>query len=276
MSIFCLSSSSDLMEIIPNLVYLTNGSSIFGSIMVLLLYILLPKLRKHWFMRYLAYLNISNLCVGVTSMLLSFDIFINQIIPQNQSFISIYVVFFSFRYSSFIWPLIVVVNLYQIIVAKRSNNLSHYELFWLVIGFVIPIIVVFILSCFGLIQFKQNLTLIIIEFIIPIIFLEFFTLLTIIKFAKAAQFAFGNEEAKKIIGMILPYSLAAIVISIPACAFNIIYSFDGCFTFSSGLFLSLRGLQGAFDAIVFSFNPNVREEMRKYFRNSDETINLIL
>ena len=126
MSIFC---QSDLGEIVPSLIYSTNGLSIFGSTMVLLTYILLPKLRKNWFMRYLAYLNTSNLFYEVSSILLYYDIFTNQSNPQNQLSTSIFIVYAISRYSSFIWPLILAFTLYQIIVAKRSNNLSRYEFF---------------------------------------------------------------------------------------------------------------------------------------------------
>ena len=273
MSIFC---SPDVGKIIPFLFYSTTGLSIFASILVLITSILLSKLRNNWFMRYLAYLNLSNLFNTFAVTLLYHDIFITQSIPQNESFIVIHLAFFCSRYSSFIWPLILAINLYQMIVAKRSNNLSRYEFFWLFIGFVIPIIVVFILNCFGLIQFQQNFTLIFIEIVIPIVLMIFFTFFAYIKLAKASKSAFGEEEAKKMMKMILPYSIAIIVMSVPTCAYNILHLSSECFTFLSGMLLPFRGLQGTIDAIVFSFNPAVREEMRKYFRERNETTEVIL
>ena len=269
MSVFC---PSYLEETIPFLVYSINGLSVFGSIMVLTEYILIHKIRENWLMRNLAYLNISNLFFGASAIFVYYDIFMNQTIPQNQLFNVIFAVHTISRYSSFIWPLILAINLYQIIVAKRSNNLSRYECFWLLIGFVIPILIISILKCFGQIQFEQSLAPTLINFIIPVVLIIFFTLLAYIKFIKAAQVAFGNEEAKKIMKIILPYSFATIIILIPVCAFNILYSNDGCFTLLSSILLLIRFLQGAIDAIIFSFNPSIREEIRKYFRKSNETI----
>ena len=124
MSIFC---SSELEgKIIQSLIYSANGLSIFGSIMVLTTYIFLPKLRENRSRRFLAYLNISNLAYGVVSTLVFGDIFINQSIPQNQSFKALLFISYCSRYSSFIWPLILAIILYQTII-KRSNNLSRYE-----------------------------------------------------------------------------------------------------------------------------------------------------
>ena len=124
MSIFC---SSELEEkIIQSLIYSTNGLSIFGSIMVLTTYIFLPKLRQNRSRRFLAYLNISNLLYGIISTLVFGDIFINQGIPQNQSFKALLFISYCSRYSSFIWPLILSIILYQTIV-KRNHNLSRYE-----------------------------------------------------------------------------------------------------------------------------------------------------
>ena len=104
----------------------------------------------------------------------------------------------------------------------------------------------------------------------------FFTLLAYIKLIKASKLAFEEEEeAKKFIKMILPYPLITIVISIPVCVFNIMYSSEGCFTLLSGIFVSIKFLQGALDAIVFGSNPTVREEIRYYFRKNNEIIDLM-
>ena len=268
MSICCLSEQE---EMIQALIYSTNGLSIFGSFMVILTYFFLPKLRENRSRRFLAYLNISNLLYGVAEVFIYQDIFINQSIPQNPSFKAIFFASYCFRYTTFIWPLILAINLYQI-VAKRNNNLTRYEFLWLFIGFVIPIMIVFTLNCFGLIQFHQSITVIITQYIIPIILMVFFILSAYFKSIKASKLAFGEEEeAKKFIKMILPYPLITIVISIPVCVFNIMYSSEGCFTLLSSAFLSVRFLQGALDAIVFGFNPTLREEIRKYFRKNNET-----
>ena len=274
MSTSCL-VLEDLGELIPYLIYSINGLSIVGAIMVLITYILFPKLRENWFMRYLAYLNISNLFFGASSIFIYYNIFTEQSIPQTQVFTAIFLVHSIFRYSSFIWPLILAITLYQIILAKRSNNLSHYELFWLFIGFFIPIIIVLTLYCFGLIPFYEKIAVTIIEIIIPEMLMILFTFLAYVKFNNAAIFAFGDEEAKKIMKIILPYSFTTILILIPACAFNIINSLKRCMTPLSSVLLSLKLLQGTVDAIIYSFNPAVREEIRKAFRkNRIETIDL--
>ena len=270
MTTFC---PPDLEETIPFLAYSINGLSIFGSIMVLMTYILIPKIRENWLMRNLVYLNLSNLCFGASSMFVYYEHFHQLISPQAILPQVVIWLYFCFKYSAIIWPLILAINLYQII-AKHNDNLPRFELLWVFIGFVIPIIIVITLKSFELIQFQQNLTFTIIEFIIPTFLLVFFTLLTYIKFINTAQLVFGKEVAKKMMKTILPYSFTTIVISIPSCAFSILFSIDHCFTLLSSVFLLIRFLQGAIDAIICSFNPTVREEMRRYFRKSDERINL--
>ena len=269
MELFC---SSDEEEIVPYLIYSTNGFSLFGSVMVLMTYIILPKLRKNWLMRYLAYLNISNFGFEITAILVYHNIFKHQNIDPNLLSSPLISVYFCFRYSSFLWPLILAINLYQI-VAKRNKNLALYEFIWLFIGFGIPIIVVIILKNYGLILFYQNPIILIIEVIIPVTFMVFFSLLAYFKLMKSLKFVFEEEEAKRFMKVILPYPLVCIAISIPVCVFNILYSYDGCFTLLSSILWTIRLLQGGLDAIVFCFNPTVRKEIRIYFRMSDETIN---
>ena len=210
MSLFC--SSGDLEGIIKSLIYSTNGLSILGSIMVLMTYILLTKLRKTSSRRYLAYLNISNLLYGITALLVYQDIFKNESIPQSQYFSDSYFVLYSLRYCSFLWPLILAINFYQI-VATNKNNTSRYEFIWLLVGFVVPFITVFILNYFGLIQFHQSLTVTIIQYITPVVFILFFILLAYVKSINASKFAFEDEEeVKKFIKMILPYPIITIAL----------------------------------------------------------------
>ena len=264
MELFCSSFPSDLEEIFPWLIYLTNGLSAFGSLLVLMTYVLLPKLRSNWLMRYLAYLNISNLFYGITTILVYHDIFNDN----YQSFTASFFILFCFKYSSLIWPLILVINLYQI-VAKRKNNLSHHELLCLFIGFIIPAITVFSMNHFGLIQFHQSLDISIIQYTIPVISMISVSLLTYVKLIKAAKANLQVEEAKKFIKMILPYPVITVATLVPACVFNIIYSSEGCFTPLSSTFLLIRFLQGAFDSIAFSFNIVLQEERKKYFKRNE-------
>ena len=264
MDLFCSSFPSGLEEIFPWLIYLTNGLSAFGSIMVLMTYVLLPKLRSNWLMRYLAYLNISNLFYGIMTIIVYHDIFNDH----YQSFTASFFILFCFKYSSLIWPLILVINLYQM-VAKRKNNLSYYEFLWLFIGFALPTITVYIMNHFGLIQFHQSLDINIIQYIIPVILMVSASLLTYVKLIKAAKVNLQMEEAKNFIKMILPYPVIAITISVPAIAFNILYSSEGCFTLLSSVFLLIRFLQGAFDSIAFSFNIVLKEERKKYFKRNE-------
>ena len=270
MSLFCLSQEEE--QIIKICIYSANGLSIFGAIMVLLTYIIIPKLLKNWLMRYLAYLNISNLFFGVTAILVFYYTSINQIEATLFSRI-IYLAFYCFTYSSIIWALILAINLYQI-VAKHNNNLSKYEPLWLFIGFVIPIIIVLTLKYFELIQFHSNLR--VIELEIPVILIAFFSLLTYIKLMRGSTFSLEEEEAKRIIKIILPYPLVTIVASLSACPFYILFSQNECFTLLSGIFWSIRCLQGILDAIVFGFNPTVKQEMRNYFNKNNEMNSTIL
>ena len=108
--------------------------------------------------------------------------------------------------------------------------------------------------------------------------IAFFSLLTYIKLIRASKFSLEEEEAKKVTKMILPYAMVTIVTSISFCAFNIFISNapGGCIQFLSGIFLSIKSLQGALDAIVFSFNPTAKEEMKKYFNKNNETNNNFL
>ena len=270
MNSFCLSEQET--KIIKYLVYSTNGLSIFGAIMVLITYIIVPKLRRNWLMRYLAYLNISNLFYGALQILMFLAISTNTIQTQSITFINL--VLSCCTYSSSIWPLILAINLYQI-VAKRNNNLSTYEFIYLFFGFIIPIIIVFILNCFGLIQLK-NPVFGIIDYLIPLILIIIFSLLTYIKLIRASIFALEEEETKKVIKIIIPYPLVTIVASLSMCSFIIVFSPNECFTLLSGILLSIRCLQGALDAIVFSFNPTVKEEMRKHFIKNNEMNDSIL
>ena len=176
MSSFCLLGED--AEIVKSLMYSANGLSMFGTVMVLITYIMIPKLRKNWLMRYIAYLNISNLFLAVMEMLIFYYVS-TKVNQETQSFKTTYFVLYCSIYSTFIWPLILAINLYQII-AKRNNNLSRYEPFCLFIGFVAPIIIAFILNCFGLIHFA-SMRFKIIEFGIPEILIGFFSLLTYIK-----------------------------------------------------------------------------------------------
>ena len=122
MNSFC--SSEEETKIIKYLVYSTNGLSIFGALMVLITYIIVPRLRRNWLMRYLAYLNISNLFYGALQILIFLEISTNTIQIQSLKFTNL--VLSCCTYSSSIWPLILAINLYQIVV-KHNNNLSRYE-----------------------------------------------------------------------------------------------------------------------------------------------------
>ena len=272
MSIFCSSGEQNYIELF---LYSANGLSVFGSVMVLMTYIMLPKLLNNKSRRLLAYLNLSNLFYGAIEIFLYHSIFTEQNIPQDQSFVVFLFVIYCFKYSTYLWPLILAINLYQI-VAKYDNNLSHLEFLWLFIGFIFPIIIVFIMKCFGLVQFHETLIITTMQYIIPVIFIAFFILLTYIKLIKASKFAFEEEEARKFIRMIIPYPIITVIISIPYCAFNILYSSSGCFTLFLISLLSIRCLQGFFEALVFGFNPTVREEWKSYFRKNDEEFKLIL
>ena len=95
---------------------------------------------------------------------------------------------------------------------------------------------------------------------------------------RSSTLSLEEQEAKRIVKMILPYPLITIIISISLLTFYILSlkSPNGCYTLLAGIFLSIRCLQGTLDAIVFSFNPTVKEEMRKYFKKNDTTNNVIL
>ena len=272
MVIIC--SPKEDKEIIQILYYSTNGLSTICSIMVLMAYVLLPNLRNNWLMRYLAYLNISNLFFGIISIIyVYYEIFLNQSTPTPQFSTALFSAYFCFNYSSLIWPLILAINLYQI-VAKRNNNLSRYEFHCLFIGFIIPIIISLILGSSGFINTSSDFNEAII-YLIPVILMVIVSLMTYIQLIRALKFAFEEEGAKRFIKMILPYPLISVSISASVFAFDILYSNGGCTTLLSSIFLSIKLLQGAFDALVFSFNPTVRIEIKSYFKKSDEAIDRI-
>ena len=268
MTFICENESGENMEIIGILLYSTNGFSIFCSTMVLISYIILPKLFKNWLMRYLAYLNITNLFFGVISILYA-NILITRQSPGNLFFY----IYFSIRFSSLIWPLIIAIKLYQII--KWNNTLSQYEPLFVIIGFLGPIIITCILWLFGL--NNESLLVKVIVLLIQVFLMIFFTLLTYIKMIKAAKFALDNETAKGFIKLILPYVVVIITVSLSAFAADIMYISEECFSINSSILISIKYLQGFFDAIIFSLNPTVKEEVRKYFKkDNDKEIDLIL
>ena len=72
--------------------------------------------------------------------------------------------------------------------------------------------------------------------------------------------------------MILPYILVIITVSISACASDIMCIIEGCYSTNSIILISIKWLQGFFDAIIFILNPTVKEEMRKKFSNDKKQV----
>ena len=274
MSDLCTSeaASSNIINIIY---YSENAFSLLGSAIVLLTYIILPKLRKTCSMRYIAYLNIANLYFGIASILIYY--FNDFNIYQTDFNQCLGFIFFYFYYSTLIWPLIFAINLYQI-VEKHKSNISRYEIHYLCIGFVVPLILVATYQYLGWLESTFNPTIIsgLLMTYIPIFIILAITSFIYIKLIIAFKTIFNEKEAKSMIIQILPYPLITFILVICLLIFQIEMETQPCITFIEILIGSLKNLQGIADAFVYGFNPVVQEEIKIYFNKKNNKQNLHL
>ena len=253
--------TQDQEDLINILTYTENIICVIASGLVLATYMILPNLRKSWAMRSIAYLNISNFLFNIT-------VIISTTITDDTEVMTI-INFLNpcLSYSTTIWPLIFGINLYQIIV-NHHVDLSRYELLHLFIGFIFPVILVSLWEVIDSMDIESELIMEITQYYAPMFLILLLFICIYIKLMRTIKVLFKEEDAKKFIKQVLPYPIIAVTATLSLCASQLVGELNGCYTLLANLLPLIKYSQSIFDAIIYGFNPTMKEELKNYYNSS--------
>ena len=276
----CTSSDQTLEQFLEISSFTTSSISCLSTLLVLITYYILPNLRQHWTMRFIGYLIIANFLYSL-SMLTSGIFLLNQYDNSIlNEIVGIYLIP-TFSISSILWASVFGLKLYFVVVQHRLHS-KEDEIIALLTGFGLPNILTIIWMSFkwpqtyldsegneDFIEYK------VFYCYVPSAIILIISVLSYIRIIIASKMIFP-EESHLFLKQIAPYPIAIWIIVITLYMQFFTEEDNSC----KGMIISLvstniRNMQGFIDAMIYGFNPIMRNELKKYFEkknnlNSDQ------
>jgi len=168
------------------------------------------------------------------------------------------------------WAIIFALNAYTIMVDSESTTESK-EKIYLVLGFMIPLLVTIVWYTFfsGNETFTTSLLVMYVITGVPLVILIYIYAKIIVHFRRVLD----KQHAKKMCYQIIGYPTVLVINLLVTICVTVMAQADGCFSLVS---VSLNGVwcfQGLIDAVLYGFNPVLRNEVENY-RKRKSTISL--
>ena len=280
MSQICTSSDQTLEQFLEISSFITSSISCLSTILVLITYYLLPNLRQYWTMRFIGYLIIANFLYSI-SMLTSGILFLTQYADSILNEIMGLYLIPTFSISSILWASVFGLKLYFVVVQHRLHS-KEDEIIAILTGFGLPNMLTIIWVSLGWSQTyldsegnEDFIEYMVFYCYVPSAIILIISVLSYIRVIIASKMIF-QEESHLFLKQIAPYPIAIWIIVITLYLEFITAQDNSC----TGMIVSLvstniRNMQGFIDAIIYGFNPIMRNELKIYVEkknhlNSDQ------